>query len=316
MGLLPKVSIALCTYNGQKFLGKQLDSLVGQTYQNLELIIVDDNSTDETHKILSDYARRFQFIQVYQNEFNLGFVKNFEKAVKFCDGDFIAISDQDDIWELNKIETLINEIEDNDLVYHGSLFINENDKPIQDLKLSDKTNLYSNQSNLYFLFNNSISGHASMFKKELLEYALPFDERFYYDWWLAFVASSIGKIKYVDKLLVKYRQHNHNISGILAEKIKDKSKFGNKYFDFDLAWIEFLSRFKQAQNQNEIKHIYHVLRDYASGKTKISFLFFLINYNFKLIYLNYKKSLLSRFNLIRKMYLAENNNQLIENHDQ
>src|SRR5215468_9284257 len=92
----PLVSIALCTYNGEKFLQKQLDSLLEQTYPNIEIIAVDDASTDNTWRILMNSAKRYSNkLKLYKNEKNLGYSLNFERAIKLCRGDFIALSDQD-----------------------------------------------------------------------------------------------------------------------------------------------------------------------------------------------------------------------------
>ena len=84
------VSIALCTYNGGAYLGEQLDSIVNQSYSPLELIAVDDCSTDNTLDILKEYAAKYPFIKVFVNPENLGYIRNFEKALQLCNGDFIA----------------------------------------------------------------------------------------------------------------------------------------------------------------------------------------------------------------------------------
>lgn len=102
-------SIALCTYNGEKYLKEQLDSVFAQSILADEIVICDDGSTDETLKILEDYQSRFpEILKIYQNETNLGFSKNFEKAIYLCTKDIIITSDQDDIWKKNKIEETLN----------------------------------------------------------------------------------------------------------------------------------------------------------------------------------------------------------------
>ena len=117
------VSIALCTYNGEAYLKEQLDSLIDQTYPNCEIIIVDDCSKDGTVDILKQYANEYPQIKLYINSENLGYTKNFEKAINLCNGEYIALCDQDDIWDKNKISIMIHRIGDNILIYYcGALF--------------------------------------------------------------------------------------------------------------------------------------------------------------------------------------------------
>src|SRR5580658_4968334 len=102
----PMVSVALCTYNGQQFLPAQLDTLLAQDYHNLEIVVVDDNSTDNTWRILQKYAQLDHRVKLFRNDQNVGYIRNFERAIKLCSGDLIALSDQDDLWETTKITTM------------------------------------------------------------------------------------------------------------------------------------------------------------------------------------------------------------------
>ncbi|WP_316735286.1 glycosyltransferase family 2 protein [Pedobacter aquatilis] len=301
----PLVSVALCTYNGEKFIIEQLESIINQTYVNLEIIIIDDCSTDNTYELLINLIKGLPNIKLERNTQNIGFTKNFEKAIGYCQGDFIAISDQDDIWNLNKIDVLVSEIGENNLIFHDSLLIDENGESIKNLKVSDKTEIYQGKSNLYFLTSNCISGHACMFRRELLNFALPFDKRFFYDWWIAFVAASIGTIKYIPNALVSYRQHSNNITDILSKNKKSKNnQAGNNYFKYNIEWIEFASKFKYLKNAKEVKFIYKTLLDYSKGKRGINFIKFLSKYYTKL-YPVKERSGLSKLNQIRKIYFSQ-----------
>ena len=102
----PMVSIAMCTYNGEKWLRAQLDSILSQTYTNLELVIIDDGSRDRTIDIIKEYAAGDPRIKYHVNAETLGYNRNFEKALRLCSSDLIAISDQDDIWQPHKIMSL------------------------------------------------------------------------------------------------------------------------------------------------------------------------------------------------------------------
>lgn len=208
----PLVSIALCTYNGSKYLEVQLESILNQTYQNLEIVIVDDRSTDSTYELLLSYQSKYpDIIRLYRNEKNLGFVKNFEKAISLCNGSLIAISDQDDIWNCNKIATQVESIKENILIYHDSLMVNEDGVSLK-TSISDLKNMYSGGSPLPFLFNNCVSGHSILMKKELINDILPFPKEIFYDWWIAFKATQAGTISYLDCTLVHYRQHDGTIT--------------------------------------------------------------------------------------------------------
>lgn len=152
------VSIAMTTYNGEKFIKKQLDSIINQTYKNLEIIICDDGSTDKTIDIIKEYQKKDKRIKLYINEKNLGFSKNFEKAISLCKGDYIALSDQDDIWELDKIETMVKNINDAILVYGDEKLIDEKDNIIADSFFQITEYIPENDNYKKFFCSNYISG--------------------------------------------------------------------------------------------------------------------------------------------------------------
>jgi len=201
------VSIAMITYNGEQYLEKQLESIYKQTYKNIEVIVCDDNSSDTTLKILERYHLSHG-LQYHTNKKNLGINKNFAKAFSLCKGDFIAPSDQDDIWAENKIETLVNEIGDHALIYSITSAIDEEGNPLKDFAF--KKDVYIQGSNkLAFLFDNCVSGHTTMFIRELLPFMKEIPEIVYPDWWSAFVASCYSSIKFLDTPLVSYRRHSN-----------------------------------------------------------------------------------------------------------
>src|SRR5690554_1467232 len=109
------ISIALASYNGEKYIKEQLDSILNQTIQDFEIVVCDDASTDNTWEILQQYEAKDKRFKIFRNEQNLGFKKNFEKAISHCKGEYIALSDQDDIWIENHLELLFNHIQENDL---------------------------------------------------------------------------------------------------------------------------------------------------------------------------------------------------------
>lgn len=214
------ISIAMCTYNGEKYLREQLDSLLRQTHTNIEIIVVDDGSNDFTIEILNDYQIRDNRIKVFQNEHNLGFVQNFSKAISLCSGDYIALADQDDIWKLNKLEKFIAEIGDNILIYSDAILMDEYGSPLNQHLIRPENNLISGSPNKAFFFSNCVSGNTLMFKKDLLPYLLPIPNVSYHDIWIAFVASSIGTINFTEEPLTYYRRHDEQIT-VHPTKIKN-----------------------------------------------------------------------------------------------
>ena len=213
------VSICIATYNGEKYLKKQIDSILKQSYKNIEIIVQDDSSADATINILKSYQ---ESLTLHINSTNLGYIKNFESLLSKAAGKYIAICDQDDIWNEKKLEILMNEIGTNSLIYSNSLLINSSGNSLEKtLSQKLKNNFIDSQSALNFLFDNSVSAHALLFKKELLCYIFPFPKQTYFDAWIAATAASHSSIKYIDDSLVYYRQHDSNTLGMYKNQAKN-----------------------------------------------------------------------------------------------
>jgi glycosyltransferase involved in cell wall biosynthesis len=211
----PLVSIAMCTYNGAAYIQEQLDSILRQTYPHLEIIIVDDGSTDTTCETVQAVQQKDNRIKFYRNEINLGYNKNFEKAVLLTTGAYIAISDQDDIWALHKIETMLRYCpppgrERNVFIYslsrefYGAVpETSEENKPIR---------YYEGKMPEKLVFDSPVHGHACIFHRSLLQEALPFPETTYYDWWLSMIASATGTVIGIKQTLTYHRIWTNNSS--------------------------------------------------------------------------------------------------------
>jgi glycosyltransferase involved in cell wall biosynthesis len=298
---LPLVSIALCVYNGERYLKTQLDSLLSQTYQNIEIIVTDDCSTDASFSILESYVSKGN-IKVYRNVENLGFVKNFEKCLQLCTGQFIALCDQDDIWLANKISMLIQHIGNNLLIYADSLFIDTEGNSLNK-KISYQRNFYKGDDHRPFIYTNCVSGHAILIKKELVPYIFPFPENVFHDWWIAYIASTVGSITFVPQVLVMYRQHSKSQTDFLELKPKIKDELANKSaFKLNqltqfVAWLSLLEN--NPYNSVSEKKFIHTLKKKYSNKFdnyfSYSLLFFLLAHHHILFYCK-KKSILSKFN--------------------
>jgi glycosyltransferase involved in cell wall biosynthesis len=211
----PLVSIALITYNGERFLRQQLDSILSQTYKNIEVIAVDDYSNDGTISILEEY-RKVHDMKIFVNRKNLGYLRNFEIAVSRCRGEYIAPSDQDDIWLPHKIETLIKGINGSSLACSDAFLMDQKGEIF-----SNSAMAYSNfapasgKAFIRFLFSTFVTGCTALLSRELVQRALPIPEgEKYHDWWLAIVASTMNGISYIQEPLLKYRQHATNTIGM------------------------------------------------------------------------------------------------------
>ena len=223
--IYPLVSVVLATYNGEKYLRQQLDSILQQDYPNIEIVVTDDCSSDSTLTILQEYASKYPSILIYANDTNLGLNKNFEKGMLLAQGEYIAISDQDDIWKKEKITTLMNKIGNHAIIYHDSELIDLNGLSLN-RKLSDIKQLgdFDNCLNVAIVAN--VPGHAMLFKKSLVDQCIPFPENaILYDHWMAFVATFSTGIKFISRPLVMYRQHENNIYGTGLVKKKKRKKY-------------------------------------------------------------------------------------------
>ena len=203
----------MATYNGEKYLHEQLDSILNQTYSDFELIICDDCSKDSTVKILEEYSLKDKRVHYFVNEENLGFKKNFEKAVSLCSGEYVAFSDQDDIWLPEKLEESMNNIGDKDLLCSNSLLIDENGDSLE-ITYKDCAGLNKYFPDDYeFRFKhiltwNFVQGASILAKKDFLIKNLPIPENLvYHDYYFGVIAQMNNSLVFYDKVLAKYRQH-------------------------------------------------------------------------------------------------------------
>lgn len=246
---VPLVSIALATYNGEKYIKDQLDSLIAQDYPNLEIVISDDYSSDNTWSILQFYALRDDRIRLLPQSENFGYVNNFIRVFKECRGDFISPCDQDDIWYPNKTSRLIDEIGDSALIYCNNRFIDENNKFLGKYLSDLVPNFISGSDARKLIFSTSICGHTMLFKKNLIESFDILKIAPYIDWIISFVAAEKGEIKYLDEVLVDWRQHQksttfhvrNNIKGGKIKNILSDRKMLDAFFNITVKNKEFLS---------------------------------------------------------------------------
>lgn len=273
MAQFPLVSIAICIYNGERYLKEQLDSIFNQDYKHIEVIAVDDCSRDRSREILAEYAGQHPNLKVYHNTSNLGYVKNFEKAIALSSGAYIALSDHDDIWHPQKISKQIAAIPGHLLVYHDSQYIDDNGKNLN-LKMSDILNLIEGTNPIPFVLKNCVSGHTILFDRKLIKHAFPLNPSFFHDWWLAFIAANEGSIKLVPEVLVQYRQHvNNTIDMLNIREDEEKEKFYNPLVS-DRDWVKHCSSYEGSYKQLIAKIYYLINNTTFINKLKLYFLLY------------------------------------------
>lgn len=238
-----KISVALCTYNGEKFLHQQLDSILNQTVKVDEIVICDDGSQDQTQAILSEYQKQFpEIFKIYINEKNLRSVKNFQKAISLCTGDYIFLSDQDDSWIPNKVEVYLDYFKQNpniDVICSNGFIIDENSNKLEKYTVWDAPQLLAknNQEIDYFKIFNTIgnfaTGAAMAIRRSFVDKILPFPviEGLHHDEWIAVVSSEQQKFAFLNEKLFSYRTHNdQQVGGISYPKSEaSKQKIAQKF---------------------------------------------------------------------------------------
>ena len=259
----PLVTVVMTTYQGEKYLKIQIESLLAQDYPNLEFIWVDYASTDQSLSILKEYASQDVRIHIIENLKNEGHNAAFERGMKVANGDLIALSDQDDYWVPSKISTLVNGIGDCSLVYSDSQLIDPLGKELP-LKMSSLKRQIAYNSPLMYTFGAWAPGHTMLFKKEVLETALPLSNWVTHDYLLGFSATCHNGIAYIPISMVHYRQHESNAIGADLKKAK---KLYNTRSERNMRICERIKILAERCNYSEEKQIFEQLYLDFSGNS-------------------------------------------------
>lgn len=204
------ISVCLATYNGEKYIIEQINSILLQLSNNDEIIISDDNSTDNTLSLTRSIGDHR--IKIFINDLGQGYTHNFENAIKKSSGEFIFLCDQDDVWMENKVSTMMSALQRSDLVVSDALICDGLLNPT----LGSHFELHSTRSG--FLHNFIMTryiGACMAFKREILSRVLPFptnSKLCAHDYWIANVGELYYKVELVDIPLIKYRRHGLNAS--------------------------------------------------------------------------------------------------------
>jgi glycosyltransferase involved in cell wall biosynthesis len=227
-----RLSVALCTYNGATYLDEQLQSIVNQSRPPDEVVICDDHSTDRTLEIVRKFSDDAKFpVRVSFNESNIGTTKNFEQAIRLCQGDVIVLSDQDDIWHESRLSMLERSCLSNPaagLVFSDAELIDENSRLLGKrlwntcgLGESQRKRIRQGRALEVLLRHNVVYGSTTAFRSELRDIVLPIPEITTHDLWIALIASVVSKINILPTPLIRYRKHSAQQVGTLYFGVKE-----------------------------------------------------------------------------------------------
>ena len=226
-----KISVAMCTYEGERFLREQLASIAAQVRAPDELVVCDDRSSDSTPAIVREFAAGAPFsVRLHVNEQNLGSTKNFERAVTLCGGDLIALSDQDDVWlpsKLGRIEEVFLGEPRTGLVFSDAEVVDEELRPLG-YRLWESVGFDAAQQGLVrsgraldvLLSGSTVTGATMAFRSRYrnLVLEIPEDLALIHDGWIALMVSSVAGVTFIEEPLVKYRQHSRQQIGARRRK--------------------------------------------------------------------------------------------------
>lgn len=204
------ISVCIATYNGEKYIKEQIQSILNQIDYNDEIIISDDHSTDSTISIIKEL--KDERIKIVYNTKDKGYTSNFENALNYVKGDYIFLSDQDDIWLKNKVEYCMKYLQKYDLVVSDAIIVDSDGKETCDSYYKNRKVYKTLLGNLYKF---GYLGCCMCFKRKVMEQALPFPPNRVFcthDNWLFILAKTFFKVKISNEKLIKYRRHNNNTS--------------------------------------------------------------------------------------------------------
>ncbi len=216
------VHIIMASYNGEKYLEEQLDSLLGQTCQDISVEVCDDGSADRTCDIVKQYCSRDHRITLHKNEKNKGYVRNFLEGMQRSDADYIMLCDQDDIWDRDKVEVTLHAMQqaekdgcDQPLMVFTDA-VNFDSDTGKDLgRFHENSHLNTKRLDTAHLFmENKVIGCTVMVNHKVISYLTEIPQEIrVHDWWLALICSHFGRIIYLDRPTLRYRQHSGNMIG-------------------------------------------------------------------------------------------------------
>jgi glycosyltransferase involved in cell wall biosynthesis len=270
---MTKVSVAICTYNGQKYIAEQLQSILRQTRLPDEIVICDDNSTDRTVEIIQSTFKEHSFekFKIEINKPGLRTIKNFEKAISLCSGKWIFLSDQDDIWNNNKIETMLKALRWNTLLLfsNGRLI----DQDGNDLHATlwehwgfteEQQKRWNNNPSAFkdLLINkNFVTGATVLLNRKILKKALPIlvPNAYYHDAWFALHAAASDGLHFIRDCTINYRIHSEQQVGISRKGNDMSSVFSDDNISNEAFKQKIQKQYYNSTLQRKIKTLKRIL---------------------------------------------------------
>lgn len=290
------IAILMATYNGEKYLTEQIDSIINQTCKDWKLYFRDDGSDDRTVNIINEYCKKYpDKLFLIKDKFECrsaskNFMQMLNYIAKFKEFDYFMFSDQDDVWKKDKIEKTLDiiEHESNELpiLVHTDLEVVDRELKVLSKSFINYRNLNANIKDLSrLLIQNNVTGCTMLFNRTLLE-KINFNSTSIamHDWWITLVAATFGKIVFLNESTIYYRQHENNVVGATKSKslsfiinrlfhsnhvkktlnmsIEQAIAFYNEYRnDITKLQREILEKFILIKNSNKLKRIYIIIKN-------------------------------------------------------
>lgn len=248
-----KVNIVMSTYNGEKYLSEQIESIQNQTFSDWNLLIRDDGSVDGTVDIIKKYVSedsRIKFINGEDTK-NIGVINSFYSLIKYNQADYYFFSDQDDYWLPEKVELTLREAEMHNnsipIMYYTDLKVADKNLKVINESMIKSQSGHANTKLIQELTENSVTGCVSMINHALAEKWNTTNDIIMHDWYLALLASALGELVYIDKPTELYRQHDNNVLGARTAS-KRLKKWINPLSSINQYWNLINASQKQATN--------------------------------------------------------------------
>lgn len=280
-----ETAILMSTYNGQKYLAQQIQSILNQSNTSWHLYIRDDGSKDDTRSIIRKFANNDERITFINDGVvkNIGVVKSFMELLRLTKADFYMFSDQDDVWKKDKVENTLKKMlschyKSSPVCVHTDLLVVDCSlEPLNNRHAAPKYNWSSFQR---LLFWNCVTGCTMMINQKLKEKIsfekLDYSQIYMHDWWLALIAAEFGELRFLDRKTILYRQHGDNVEGSLRQHSVTEIVHRITHPDYDIANVnkiigmanEFGRNYGGQMNEQD----YQYVKEYGELVSRSSFM--------------------------------------------